>query len=136
MEPLTFDSHDAGAVEAFVSRLYSRIHIGATGRRTDTHITRRLLTPEVAFDDLEYTFDVSFDAEPQRYLILCDVTSGTVHQVGEGSEETRTRVSCRRRGCGNSRSIPLSSLRWRRAWRERQNRYACSTTVRSRGRQR
>lgn len=88
MEPLTFDSHDAGEVEAFVSRMYSRMHICATGERTDTHITRRLLTPDVAFDDLEYTFDVGFDAEPQPYLVLCDVVSNTVHRVGEGTEET------------------------------------------------
>jgi len=45
VEPLTFDSHDAGEVEASVSRMCSRTHIGATGRRTDPHITRRLLTP-------------------------------------------------------------------------------------------
>jgi hypothetical protein len=78
MEPLVFDSHDVGEVEDFVSKMYSRMRIGAAGERTHTHITRQVMTPQVAFDDLEYTFDIGFDAEPQRYLILCNVISSTV----------------------------------------------------------
>jgi AraC-like DNA-binding protein len=88
MEPLTFDSRDAGEAAAFVSRMYSPVHTGAAAARTDTHITRRLLTPEVAFDDLSFTFDLGFDAEPQPYLILCAVESNAVHRAGEGSEQT------------------------------------------------
>jgi AraC-like DNA-binding protein len=88
MEPLIFDSHDEGAVEDFLSRMYSRMRIGASGERTHTRISRRVMTPEVAFDDLQYTFDVSYDAEPQRYLIVSNVISGTIYRVGEGVEET------------------------------------------------
>jgi len=88
MEPLTFDSHDTTEVEAFVSKMYSRMRIGATGERTHTRITRRLMTPEVAFDDLDYSFDFGFEAEPQRYLVLCDVESGAVRLDGEGRGQT------------------------------------------------
>ena len=88
MEPLTFDSDDVGEVEHLVSAMYARMRIGGIGERTHTHITRRVMTPEVAFDDLEYTFDVEFDAEPQRYLILCHVVSGVVHLTSEGRTET------------------------------------------------
>ena len=56
MEPLAFDSSDLGLIEATVSKLYSRLHIGAVGERTRARITRRVLAPGLGFDDLDYSF--------------------------------------------------------------------------------
>ncbi|WP_433505073.1 helix-turn-helix transcriptional regulator [Pseudonocardia halophobica] len=87
MEPLTFDSNDVGLVEATVSRLYSRMRIGAVGERTRAHITRRVMAPEISFDDLDYSFDIGYSAEPQGLMIICDVVSNTIRREGEGGDE-------------------------------------------------
>ncbi|GGQ85573.1 helix-turn-helix transcriptional regulator [Couchioplanes azureus] len=88
MEPVTFDSHDVAEVEAFVSNLYSRMHLGAAGERTHTHITRRVMSPQVAFDEFEYSFDLGYNAEPQPYLVLSNVVKNSIYRVGEEREET------------------------------------------------
>lgn len=88
MEPLSFDSEDLGEVEAFVSRIYSRMSIGAAGQRTRAQIARRVMAPEVAFDDLDYSFDIHYSAEAQELMIICDVESNTIRRVGEGRDET------------------------------------------------
>lgn len=87
MESLTFDSHDVTQVEDFVSKMYSRMRIGAAGPRTHTRITRRVMTPQAAFDDLEYSFDVGFDAEPQPCLVLSDVLTHSVELDCDGGEQ-------------------------------------------------
>jgi len=38
-----------------------RMRIGAAGSSTHTRITRRAMTPQAAFDDVEYRFDLGFD---------------------------------------------------------------------------
>lgn len=88
MQSKTFDSSDVGQIEEFVSKLYSRMHIGAVGESTRAQITRRVLAPGIGFDDLDYTFDIGYDAEPQDLLIICDVVSNTIRRDSEGSEET------------------------------------------------
>lgn len=88
MEPETFDSRDVGQVEAFVSRIYSKMDIGAVGADTRARIARRVLTPEIGFDDLDYSFDIGYSAEPPDLLIVCDVVSNTIRRDGEGSEDT------------------------------------------------
>lgn len=88
MEPLTFDSDDVGLVEATVSKLYSKLRIGAVGADTRARITRRVMTPEVGFDDLDYSFDIGYSGVPQGRLIICDVISRTIRRVGEGCDET------------------------------------------------
>lgn len=88
IQPETFDSRDLDRVEAFVSRIYSKMHIGATGADTRARIARRVLTPEIGFDDLDYSFDIGYSAEPPDRLIVCDVVSNTIRRDGEGSEDT------------------------------------------------
>ncbi|MDR7279250.1 helix-turn-helix transcriptional regulator [Catenuloplanes atrovinosus] len=88
MQMETFDSQDLGEVEAFVSRIYSRMHIGAVGERTRARIDRRPLTAEVAFDDLDYSFDIGYAAEPPDVLIVCDVVSNTIRSDNGGSADT------------------------------------------------
>lgn len=88
MQPETFDSQDLGQVEAFVSKIYSKLRIGAVGEYTRARISRRVLAPEVGFDDLDYSFDIGYSGEPPDLLIICDVVSNTIRSVGEGYEDT------------------------------------------------
>jgi AraC-like DNA-binding protein len=88
MEPLSFDSPDVGQIEAFVSTLYSKLRIGATGACTRAQITRRVMAPGIGFDDLDYSFDIGYAGEPPDLVIICDVLSNTIRRVGEGYDET------------------------------------------------
>ncbi|MBV9320017.1 MAG: hypothetical protein JO106_08915, partial [Mycobacterium sp.] len=88
MEPLSFDSPDVDQIEAFVSTLYSKLRIGATGACTRAQITRRIMAPGVGFDDLEYSFDIGYSGEPPDVLIICEVVTNTIRRVGEGCDET------------------------------------------------
>jgi AraC-like DNA-binding protein len=88
MEPLAFDSSDVGLIEATVSKLYSKLRIDAVGSCTRTQITRRVMTPGLGFDDLDYSFDIGYSGEAQGRLIICDVVSSTIRRVGEGHDET------------------------------------------------
>ena len=88
MEPLTFDSSDVGLIEATVSKLYSKLEIGAVGSCTRAQITRRVIAPGLGFDDLDYSFDIGYSGEAQGRLIICDVVSSTIRRVGEGYDET------------------------------------------------
>jgi len=88
MEPLTFDSSDVGLIEATVSKLYSKLHIGAVGSSTRARITRRVMAPGLGFDDLDYSFDIGYSGEAQDRIIICDVISSTIRRVGEGYDET------------------------------------------------
>ena len=88
MQPETFDSQDVGQVEAFVSKIYSKLRIGAVGECTRARISRRVLAPGVGFDDLDYSFDIGYSGEPPDLLIICDVIANTIRTDGEGSEGT------------------------------------------------
>lgn len=88
MRSETFDSQDVGEVEAFVSKIYSKMRIGAVGACTRARISRRVLAPGVGFDDLTYSFDIGYSAEPPDLLIICDVISNTIRSDNKGSEDT------------------------------------------------
>jgi AraC-like DNA-binding protein len=88
MQPLNFDSTDVDRVEEFVSQIYSKMHIGAVGPSIRAQITRYVMTPEVGFDDLAYSFDIGYSAEPQDLMIICEVQASTIRRVGEGNDET------------------------------------------------
>jgi AraC-like DNA-binding protein len=88
MEAVAFDSTSLEQIEDFVSRIYSKMRIGAVGESIRAQITRRVLTPEAGFDDLDYSFDIGYAAEPPDLLIVCDVISSTIRRDGEGSSDT------------------------------------------------
>jgi AraC-like DNA-binding protein len=88
MQPETFDSQDVGQVEAFVSKIYSKMRIGAVGACTRARISRRVLAPGVGFDDLHYSFDIGYSAEPPDLLIICDVIASTIRSDNGGSDDT------------------------------------------------
>ncbi|MGH2857367.1 MAG: helix-turn-helix transcriptional regulator, partial [Solirubrobacteraceae bacterium] len=58
------------------------------GANTRAQITRRVLTPEVSFDDLSYSFDIGYSGEVPGRMIICEVVSNTIRRVGEGCDET------------------------------------------------
>ncbi|MDP9799430.1 AraC-like DNA-binding protein [Catenuloplanes nepalensis] len=88
MQPMIFDGRDVSEVERFMAAFYSRMRVGAVGEDTHTRITREVMTPEAAFDELDYGFHLDFDAEPQPYLVLCDVVTNSVHLDGEDGGQT------------------------------------------------
>jgi len=88
VEPLAFDSSDLSLIEKTVSGLYSRLRIRGVGERTRARITRRVMTPSVGFDDLDYSFDISYCGEPQGQIIICDIVSSTIRWTSEGHDET------------------------------------------------
>ncbi|MEV0676002.1 AraC family transcriptional regulator [Actinosynnema sp. NPDC050436] len=88
MQPETFDSHDLVQVEDFVSKIYSKMRIGAVGACTRARIDRRVFGLEVGFDNLDYSFDMTYAADPADLLIVCDVLSSTVRVDDGGGEET------------------------------------------------
>ena len=84
-----FESTDVAEVEEYVSRLYSKMRIGAVGEDTRARIHRRHLGADVELHDLDYTFDIGYDAEPPDRLIVCDVVSSTIESgSGDGPDET------------------------------------------------
>lgn len=90
MESVDFESGDVDRVEAFVSRLYSKMTIGATGAATHAHITRQVMAPGIGFDDLDYSFDIGYSAEPPDKLIICDVLSSTIRRCGDPGQDDET----------------------------------------------
>ncbi|HEY1616094.1 MAG TPA: hypothetical protein VGG25_00670, partial [Streptosporangiaceae bacterium] len=143
MKPLTFDSSDVGLIEATVSKLYSKLDIGAVGSCTRAQITRRVVAPGLGFDDLDYSFDIGYSGAAQDRIIICEVLSSTIRRVGEGHDEISAPVTCSSsaapvfptaasrtpRGCSSPSSILPSALRSPRTRKTAcQGRCACSTT--------
>ena len=85
MEPLTFDSTDVELVEDVLTKMYSDINIGAVGPHTRAQLSRRVLGPDVAFDTTDYSFDVSYTAQPPDQVIICDVVSNTVQRAADAT---------------------------------------------------
>jgi AraC-like DNA-binding protein len=52
---------------------------------TRTHISRRVVTPQAALDDLEYDFDFSYDAAPQGHLVLANIVSNSL-ECNDGAD--------------------------------------------------
>ncbi|MEV7554752.1 helix-turn-helix transcriptional regulator [Amycolatopsis sp. NPDC089917] len=77
-----------GEIEAFVSKIYSKMNIGNVAGRTRARIRRRTLSDEVVFDDADYSFDIGYAAQPPDRLIICDVTHNTIRTDNRGREDT------------------------------------------------
>lgn len=82
-DPLSVDTSDVDLVEHTVSKLYSRMRLGASGSGLRARISRRNFGSQISFDDLTYNFDAGFDADPPAWLIICDVISNTVRRDGK-----------------------------------------------------
>ena len=76
MQDLHLDSSDLGETEDFLVRAYT-MRISGGGARSRTRIRRRRLGP-VSFDELSFTYDMSYDANPPEKVLLCRVHSGRI----------------------------------------------------------
>lgn len=89
MKSFEFDSPDIDRIETFVSSLYSKLRISTSGSSpTHARIARHAATPDVAFDDSTYSFDMSFTGTPSSTVILGEMVSNTMSRVTEGRENT------------------------------------------------
>ncbi|MFV8317780.1 helix-turn-helix domain-containing protein [Mycobacterium sp. 23] len=84
MNSLDFDSCDLGETEEFLVRNYTAMRIEADGENRRARIHRRWAGP-VTFDELSFSYDMSYDAEPLGKVLLCRVHSGRILEnfIGE-----------------------------------------------------
>lgn len=84
MQDLCFESDDLGETEDFLVRAYTKMSIGGAGDPARTQVVRRTLGP-VSLDRLSVTYDMSYDADPLRRIVLCEVHSGHIEEnfIGE-----------------------------------------------------
>ncbi|OBK59734.1 AraC family transcriptional regulator [Mycobacterium gordonae] len=84
MNSLDFDSCDLGETEEFLVRNYTAMRIGANGENRRARIQRRWAGP-VTFDELSFSYDMSYNADPLGKILLCRVHSGRILEnfIGE-----------------------------------------------------
>jgi AraC-like DNA-binding protein len=54
------------------------VNICGVGGPRYIRIARRVLTPQVAFDDLRWSYEIDYDAVPEEKFVLCDVVTNAV----------------------------------------------------------
>ncbi|SEH51470.1 Helix-turn-helix domain-containing protein [Mycolicibacterium rutilum] len=72
---VVFNSDDLGETEDFLSAAYTKMSIGGDAERPGVSITRRWLG-DINFDELDFGFDLSFEAEALGRVTLCRVHRG------------------------------------------------------------
>ena len=79
---LVFDSSDLARTEAFLSASYAPMRIGSSTGKGGAHITR-VAAGTTSTDQLDLSFEMSYDVSPLGKICLCDIEAGTVegHQV-------------------------------------------------------
>jgi AraC-like DNA-binding protein len=83
-DDLHFDSNDLAEAEQFLTRVYTQMKILSDDETTTTRVVRRWLG-EISFDELEFSYEMSWDADPLGRLGLCRVHSG--HIEGRFADE-------------------------------------------------
>lgn len=78
-----FDSDNLGETEEFLVRNYTTMSIGGDGERSSTRITRKWLG-DISFDELEFTYDMSYTADALGRVALCRVHSGYIEDTVSG----------------------------------------------------
>ncbi|VBA52349.1 helix-turn-helix transcriptional regulator [Mycobacterium attenuatum] len=81
---LDFDSSDVAETEHFLARAYTRMRINGDGGHCRARIRRRCLGA-VSLDELAFSYDMSYDANPLGKVLLCWVRSGRIEEnfIGE-----------------------------------------------------
>jgi AraC-like DNA-binding protein len=74
---VVFDSTDLGRTEEFLSTSYAPMRIGSTTGRAGARITR-VTAGAVSVDQLDLSFEMSYDVRPLGKICLCDIDSGTI----------------------------------------------------------
>ncbi len=79
---LVFDSADLGRTEEFLSSAYAPMRIASDTGRSGAYITRAG-AGSVSVDQLDLSFEMSYDVRPLGKICLCDIVSGDIvdHRV-------------------------------------------------------
>ncbi|WP_459712232.1 helix-turn-helix transcriptional regulator [Actinophytocola sp. KF-1] len=79
---LVFDSTDLGRTEEFLSSAYAPMRIASDTGRAGARITRAGMGT-VSVDQLDLSFEMSYDVRPLGKVCLCDIVSGDIvdHRV-------------------------------------------------------
>ncbi len=74
---VVFHSDDLNATEDFLVRNYAKMSIDGQGERPSTRISRKWLG-EVNYDEVEFSYEMSYDSEPLDKVCLCRVIEGKI----------------------------------------------------------
>jgi AraC-like DNA-binding protein len=87
-DDLHFDSNDLAETEEFLGRTYAKMSIRSDDERTTTRVGRRWLG-DISFDELEFDWQMAYNADPLGRICLCRVHSGHIEEsfVGEPDDE-------------------------------------------------
>ena len=87
METLRFDSEDLALTEDFLSRAYTKMHIGGAAEHTRAQVSRDS-TGAMSIDRLAFDYDMSHDAgRPIGQICLGNVHSGSIVRQHAGGTE-------------------------------------------------
>jgi AraC-like DNA-binding protein len=76
---LSFASADLNATEEFLGRAYTKMAIDGGGESTSTRVTRRWIG-RLSYDELEFGYRMSYDANALGRICLCRVQAGHIQQ--------------------------------------------------------
>ncbi|OOK83714.1 bacterial regulatory helix-turn-helix s, AraC family protein [Mycobacterium kansasii] len=81
---LDFDSSDLAETEDFLVRTYTKMRISGEGRMCRARIQRRCLG-SLSIDELSFSYDMGYDANPLGKILLCRVRRGRIEEnfIGE-----------------------------------------------------
>jgi AraC-like DNA-binding protein len=87
MIDLDFASRDLGETEDFLVRAYTKMNIGGDGENSSSRISRRWLG-SVSYDELDFSYDMSYDADPLGRILLCRTHDGHIEEdyIGEPTD--------------------------------------------------
>lgn len=87
MQDMTFESADLGETEEFLIKAYTKMSIGRQGASSQARIVRRALGP-IGMDELSFSYEMSYDADPLGAIVLCQVRSGRIEEnfIGEPAD--------------------------------------------------
>jgi AraC-like DNA-binding protein len=80
---LLLDTTDLGEAEAVLSATFARVRIAADGGGAQTRM-RRTHVGSLAIDELQFCYDMSYDAEPPESILLCRVHTGVLQEQRPG----------------------------------------------------
>ncbi|GGZ27306.1 helix-turn-helix transcriptional regulator [Streptomyces poonensis] len=77
MDTLVFDSEDLELTEDFLSKVYTKMRIGSDAEHARAQISRNVMG-SVSVDQLDFAYDVAYDADSLSTICVGSVQSGTI----------------------------------------------------------